>query len=429
MRYEPIDPALFKNNRTRFISALPNNSIAIFHSNDQMPKNADQLMKFKQNSDLFHLCGIDQEETVLTILKRSKKIIENLYIRETNDTIKVWEGEKLTKEKATKISNINNVIWNKSFKDDIREVLKSKNIGSVYLNSNEHPRATIIVESRDARFKKWIQRHFPNKLYKKCADLLYKIRAVKNPQEINLIQKACNITHMGVNRVLKTLKPGRYEYEIEAEIIHEFLINKSSGFAYDPIIASGKNACILHYGDNNKICNDGDVVLMDFGAEYANYASDLTRCFPVGGRFTKRQKRVYNSVLRVMQQAQKLLRPGVILADYEKMVGEIMERELVELGLISIKEINTPNNYTPAYKKYYMHGTSHHLGLDVHDVSSPDNPLCEGMVLTCEPGIYIPEEGLGIRLENNILIGEKENTNLMENIPIEANEIEDLLSI
>ncbi len=428
MRYAPIDPMLFKNNRSRFIKSLPNNSIAIFHSNDQMPKNADQLMKFKQNSDLFHLCGIDQEETVLTVLKDDNQITEAVYIRETNDLIKVWEGKKLTKEKAKKISGINNIVWNKHFKDEIIKNLNNSNISSVYLNSNEHPRATIVVESRDARFKKWISEKYPNKRYRKCSDLLYPIRSVKNNHEINLIKQACDITSLGVSRVLKILKPGIYEYEIEAEIIHEFLINKSSGFAYDPIIASGENACILHYGDNNKICKDGDVVLMDFGAEYANYASDLTRCFPVNGKFSKRQKDVYNSVLSVMKQAKKVLRPGVMLVEYEKMVGQMMEKELVDLGLISINEIKN-SKHIPAYKKYYMHGTSHHLGLDVHDVSEPNSSISEGMVLTCEPGIYIPEEKLGIRLENDILIGEIENTDLMKDIPIEAEEIESLLNI
>tara|TARA_B100001142_G_scaffold320817_1_gene366502 strand:- start:579 stop:1760 length:1182 start_codon:yes stop_codon:yes gene_type:complete len=393
-----------------------------------MPKNADQLMKFKQNSDLFHLCGIDQEETVLTILKENNKITETIYIRETNDLIKVWEGEKLTKDSAKKISGIKNIVWNKHFKDEIIKSLSKANISSIYLNSNEHPRATVLVESRDARFKKWIFEKFPNKKYNKCSELLYPIRSIKNKLEIALIRQACNITHLGVNRVLKVLKPGIHEYEIEAEIIHEFLINKSSGFAYDPIIASGENACILHYGDNNKVCKKGDVVLMDFGAEYANYASDLTRCFPVSGKFTKRQKDVYNSVLSVMKQAQKVLRPGVVLTEYEKMVGKMMEKELVDLGLITMSEIKNSKN-TPAYKKYYMHGTSHHLGLDVHDVSKPDKPISEGMVLTCEPGIYIPEEKLGIRLENDILIGEFENTDLMKKIPIEADEIEELLNI
>ena len=303
-----------------------------------------------------------------------------------------------------------------------------KNTTIVYLNSNEHPRANIVVESRDARFKKWFQNKFPNQIIKKAAHILYPIRAVKQEQEIALIEKACNITQLGVQRVLKFLKPGVFEYELEAEILHEFIKNRASGFAYEPIIASGKNACVLHYNSNNKICKRGDVVLMDFGAEYANYSSDLTRCFPVSGRFTTRQRNVYNSVLSVFKRAKQILKPGVLLKDYEKEIGKLMEKELVDLKLLSINEIKNCTS-SSAYKKYYMHGTSHHLGLDVHDVSGPDQPLCEGMVLTCEPGIYIPEEGIGIRLENDILIGKTQNKDLMENIPIEPEEIEDLLNI
>ncbi len=426
MIYKEINPELFKNNRCDFFSLLPNNSIAIFNSNDLMPKNADQLMSFKQNSDLFYLSGIDQEETILVLINNGGKTSEFLFVRETNETIKIWEGEKLSKNRAKKISGIDAVFWNTEFKKVLPTLMGG--VKKIYLNSNEHPRANVVVESRDARFKKWIKSQYPNHIYKKSAELLYGIRAVKKDIEIDLIRKACKITKMGVERVCKHLKPNIYEYEIGAEIIHEFLINRATGFAYDPIIASGHSACILHYGSNHQICKDGDVVLMDFGAEYANYASDLTRCFPVNGRFTKRQKNVYNSVLHVMNEAKKLLQPGLFLADYEKSVGELMEKELVELGLLSLNDVKNFKT-TPAYKKYYMHGTSHHLGLDVHDVSNPDLPLQEGMVLTCEPGIYIPEEGLGIRLENDILIREGGNIDLMDDIPIEAGEIEDLLNI
>lgn len=426
MRYTAIDSQLFIHNRNGFLAKMKKNSVAIFHSNDLMPKNADQLMKFKQNSDLFYLSGVDQEETVLVIIKGEGGAEELLFLRETNEKIKIWEGEKLTKKNATSISGIEAVIWNSEFEKSISKFVNKAS--TVYLNSNEHPRANIVVESRDARFKKWIKNQFPNKKYEKCSDILYENRAIKHQYEVQLIQRACDITELGVKRVLKYLKKGVYEYEIEAEIIHEFLKNKASGFAYDPIIASGSNACILHYGSNNSRCKEGDVVLMDFGAEYANYASDLTRCFPVSGRFTSRQRSVYNSVLRVMRQASKLLKPGVLLAEYEKRVGKLMEKELYELGLLSIKEIKN-DKHGLAYKKYYMHGTSHHLGLDVHDVSNPEKPLSEGMVLTCEPGIYIPEEGLGIRLENDILIAEGGNIDLMAKIPIEADEIEDLLNI
>ena len=426
MKYKRIPCELFSKNRIRFSEQMTNNSIAIFNSNDLMPKNADQEMAFKQNSDLFHLSGIDQEETILLIIKHDDCVSEHLFIRETNDYIKVWEGEKLSKKQASKTSGISLVDWHTDFKNILCNYMKKTS--SVYLNSNEHPRANIVVETRDARFKKWFQNKFPNHIIKKAADILYPIRAVKQAAEIALIEKACNITRLGVDRVLKFLKPGVFEYEIEAEILHEFIRNRASGFAYEPIIASGSNACVLHYNSNNKMCKNGDIVLMDFGAEYANYASDLTRCFPVSGRFTTRQRNVYNSVLRVFKNAKKILKPGVLLKDYEKEVGKLMEKELVDLGLLSINEIRNDKS-SPAYKKYYMHGTSHHLGLDVHDVAGPNQPLCAGMVLTCEPGIYIPEEGIGIRLENDILIGKTKNKDLMGNIPIEAEEIEDLINI
>jgi Xaa-Pro aminopeptidase len=426
MRYREIDNKLFKKNRLQFSELLLNNSIAIFNSNDLMPKNADQLMAFKQNSDIFYLSGIDQEETILVIIKKHHQINVFLFVRETSETLKIWEGEKLSKEKAKDISGVDTVFWNTDFESMLPELMI--NIENIYLNSNEHPRANIVVETRDARFGKWMKSKYPKHIYKKSANLLHGLRSVKKSEEINLIQHACNITKKGVERVCRHLKPGIFEYEIEAEIIHEFLINNSRGFAYDPIIASGGNACILHYGSNNDICDDGDLVLMDFGAEYANYASDLTRCFPVSGRFNKRQKEVYNSVLRVMNSAKALLKPGVFLHDYEKDVGSLMEKELVDLGLISMKDI-AEFKTTPAYKKYYMHGTSHHLGLDVHDVSNGNEPLKEGMILTCEPGIYIPKENLGIRLENDILIKSSGNIDLMEDIPIAAEEIEDMLNI
>jgi Xaa-Pro aminopeptidase len=426
MRYRNIDPNLFKSNRSELFKLLNNNSIAIFNSNDLMPKNADQLMSFKQNSDIFYLSGIDQEETILVLIKYDEKMEEVLFVRETNENIKIWEGAKISQEGAKNISGINKVFWNTQFKSMLPSLIEK--VKTIYLNSNEHPRANVVVETRDARFTKWIKSKCPNYIYEKSAPLLHGLRSIKKSEEINLIQHACDITKMGVERVCRRLKPGVFEYEIQAEIIHEFLLNKSRGFAYDPIIASGGNACILHYDSNNDMCNDGDLVLMDFGAEYANYASDLTRCFPVNGRFNKRQKDVYNSVLTVMNEAKKLLKPGVFLSDYEKDVGALMERELVELGLISIKDI-AEFQKTPAYKKYYMHGTSHHLGLDVHDVSNPSKPLEEGMVLTCEPGIYIPEENLGIRLENDILIQKSGNIDLMEKIPITVEEIEDMLNM
>ena len=426
MRYNTIDSQLFKKNREKFAYNMPTNTTAIFNSNDLMPKNADQLMAFKQNSDLFYLSGVDQEETILIIIKNSSSFRSILFIRETNDTIKIWEGAKLSKNDAGAVSGINKIFWNTDFESKIGSIMGQNN--TVFLNSNEHPRATITVETRDARFTKWIKAKFPKHIYKKSADIMYPIRAIKSHEEVSLIQRACDITKIGVSKVISILKPGIYEYEIEAEIIRDFLLNKSRGFAYDPIVASGPNACILHYGSNNKICKDGDVVLMDFGAEYANYASDLTRCFPVNGKFTKRQKKIYNAVLNVMKKAKNMLKPGIFLSEYEKQVGSLMEKELIDLGLISTRDL-VKSVGTPAYKKYYMHGTSHHLGLDVHDVSGPNQILSEGMVLTCEPGIYVPEEGIGIRLENDILITSNGHVDLMSDIPIEADEIEGLMNI
>ena len=425
MRYKRISSELFINNRLRFAKKMNSNSIAIFNSNDLMPKNADQNLPFFQNSDLFYLSGIDQEESLLMIVKNDTGISSHLFIRETNDLIKVWEGEKLDKNYASKISGINDVCWDKEFEKALN--IYASECSVIYLNSNEHPRAEIIVETRDARFEKWIKNKFPNKTYKKSADILYPLRAVKNDLEIELIKTACDITARGVKRVMSFLKPGIMEYEIEAEIVHEFLKSGSRGFAYDPIIASGQNSCVLHYNNNNKVCVSGDVILLDFGAEYGNYCSDLTRCFPVNGRFSDRQRQVYSSVLRVMKSAKKLLCPGLNLKEYEINVGKLMEKELLDLKLISLNDIKKQKDL-PAYKKYYMHGTSHHLGLDVHDVCGLNQSLQPGMVLTCEPGIYIPEEGFGIRLENDIVIGYSGNIDLMSKIPIEIEEIEEILN-
>ena len=426
MRYEKIGSQLFKGNRSLFVEKMREKSIAVFNSNDLMPKNADQNMPFKQNSDLFYLTGIDQEESILMMVKRPSEVLIYLFIKETNENIKIWEGEKLSKNMASEISGIDNIEWLSKFEKKLAQ--HTQECTSFYLNSNEHPRANIVVESRDERFKKWLKNKYPNHIVKKAADILYPIRAIKKPQEISMVKKACEITKKGVIRVLGFLKPGVLEYEIEAEILHEFVRSGARGFAYDPIIASGANACVLHYNTNNQVCQNGDIILMDFGAEYANYASDLTRCFPVNGRFTKRQKKVYNSVLRVLNGSKKLLRPGLLLSDYEKNVGHLVEKELVDLKLLSIKDLGVGSAH-PAYKKYFMHGTSHHLGLDVHDVSAPNQVLEKGMILTCEPGIYIPEEGLGIRLENDILIGPDSNVDLMGDIIIEAEEIEDAMNI
>jgi len=428
MKYLPINNHLFIDNRARFVSIMKEGSLAVFNSNDIMPTNADGLMPFRQNNDLFYLSGIDQEESIVVIFPATKdeKHKEILFLKETSDEIAIWEGAKLTKEGASKVSGIQTVYWLSEFEDVFKELMEETN--TVYLNSNEHLRAKVVVETRDARFTKWFEKTYPMHKIEKSAPLSEQLRAVKSETEVELIRFACNITARGFRRILEFIKPGVMEYEIEAEILHEFLCNRSSGHAYSPIIASGFNACVLHYIDNNQKCEDGDVILMDFGAEYANYASDMTRSLPVNGKFTKRQRAVYEAVLSVMKSATQLLVQGTILKEYHVEVGLLMEKELVDLGLITMEDIKSQDEEMPAYKKYFMHGTSHFLGLDVHDVGDWEKPIEAGNVFTCEPGIYIREENLGIRLENDILVTEKGPIDLMGDIPIESDEIEALMS-
>ncbi|MEW6467535.1 MAG: aminopeptidase P family protein [Bacteroidota bacterium] len=428
MKYSSIDAALFIENRKRFAKKLKPNSLAVFNSNDIMPTNADGTMGFRQNADLFWLSGIDQEESILVIYPDAKSPAhrEILFLKETNEHIAVWEGHKYTKEEATATSGVRTVYWMSQFFSVFNTLMGE--CAHVYLNTNEHARAFIEVETRDARFIKWCRERYPLHDYQRSAPIMHSLRAIKSKQEVALIQEACHITEKGFRRLLGFVKPGVWEYEIEAELVHEFVRNRSKGFAYGPIIASGRNACVLHYTDNNRQCKAGDVLLLDVAAEYANYASDLTRCLPVSGKFTKRQKNVYNAVLRVMRAAVSMLRPGNTLDSYHKAVGELMEEELVKLRLLTRSDIKKQNPEWPAYKKYFMHGTSHYLGLDVHDVGSRYTPFAEGMVFTCEPGIYIPRENLGIRLENDILITKKGPVDLMKNIPVEAEEIEELMN-
>jgi len=422
-----LGSSLYKKNRSKLLKDLPKNALCVFESNDQMPTNADGLMPFRQNNDLLYLTGIDQEETSLVVFPDAKhdEHKEILFIKKTSKEIEVWEGRKLSIKEAQKISGIKTVIWNDDYLNTLFTLINQSDC--VFLSSNEHPRANVVVESRNQRLAKILKNKFSSTLFDRSAPIMHKLRSIKETEEINTIKRACGITKSGFNRILKFIKPGINEHNIQAELIHEFINMGSKGFAYEPIIASGLSACILHYTDNNKLLNEGDVILMDFGAEFKNYASDLTRCVPVSGRFTKRQRDVYNSVLNVMRGAKKLLQPGVYLHEYEKIVGGLMEEELVNLGLISMQEIKNQGKH-PAYKKYFMHGTSHHLGLDVHDVSDAKAPLVEGMVLTCEPGIYIPEENLGIRLENDVLISKNGPIDLMDDIQIEAEEIEELMN-
>jgi Xaa-Pro aminopeptidase len=426
MKYNSLNKDIFNKNRALFSQKFEKNSLAIFNSNDIMPTNADGTMPFKQNSDLFWLSGIDQEESVLIIVNNNSAFEELLFLKETNEHIAIWEGAKLSKLEAQKNSGIQKVYW----LDELEHFLKDKifEIDNVYLNKNIHARSSSEVQTRDDRFRNKIKNQFPNKKIKEIAPLMHKLRFIKSNLEVELMQHACNITEKGLRRILPIIKPGIMEYEIEAELMHEFLSNRSTGFAYQPIIGSGSDSCVLHYIENNKKCLDGDVLLMDFGAEYANYASDLTRTVPVNGVFSARQRNVYNAVHRVMKQATNMLRPGTDHKKMQQEVVKIMEGELITLGLFDRHDIKKQDPKNPLFKKYFMHGTSHSLGLDVHDVGDTSAPMAEGMVFTCEPGIYIRDEGIGIRLENDILITKGDPNDLMKNIPIEIDEIEELMN-
>ncbi len=428
MRYPPIDKELFVSNRKRLSKELKSISISIFTAIDSMPTNADGTMAFKQNSDLYYLSGIDQEESILVIYPdfHDKKLREILFLRETNDEIAIWEGHKYTKKQAREASGIDTIFWLSEFNKVFNTLMVEAEY--VYLNTNEHIRAVVEVQTRTARFLEWCKQKYPLHKYERSAPLLHKLRAIKSDLELAAIKTACDITEKGFRRILQFVKPGVTEYEIEAEYVHEFLSNRSRGFAYTPIVASGFNACVLHYIDNGMECKSGDVLLMDVGAEYANYNADMTRSIPVSGKFTKRQKAVYNAVLSVKREAIKMLAPGNTIPEYHKEVGKLMESELLELKLIDKTDIKNQEESNPAYKKYFMHGTSHHLGLDVHDVGNVYRKMEAGMVFTVEPGIYIREESLGIRLENDVVITEGGLNDLMANIPIEAEEIEDLMN-
>ena len=429
MKYDRINSKLYISNRAKFSAQMQQGTLAVFNSNDIYPVSADSTMPFQQHRDILALSGVDQEESILVLFPNASNPAhrEVLFLKETSDLIAIWEGEKLTKQAAFETSGIKTVYWLQQFPTIFKQIMAEAS--GIYLNTNEHLRANTEVETREDRFIKKVKQDFPAHQVFKAAPIMHKIRSIKHNLEIELMQRACKITEAGVRRLLGFIKPGVWEYEIEAELAHEFLRNRSKGFAYTPIVASGKNACVLHYIENNQQCKDGDVILLDVGAEYANYSSDLTRCIPVNGKFTTRQKEVYNAVLHVKKEAEKLLVPGTIMAEYHKQVGHLMEEQLVNLGLISMEDIKTQNPDWPAYKKYFMHGTSHFLGLDTHDVGLWHEPIQAGMVFTCEPGIYIPEEGLGIRLEDDLVVQETGAPfNLMKDIPLEAEEIEALMN-
>ena len=429
MKYHPIDSSLFVKNRQKFMARMKPASLAVFNSNDIYPISADSTMPFQQHRDIFYLSGVDQEESILVLFPDATdpKHREVLFLRETNAHIAVWEGEKLTKERAFAVSGIKTVYWLKDFDKVFFDLMTEAD--TIYFNTNEHYRQAVETETREARFIKSCKEKYPAHQVAKSNPILQEIRGVKEPEELDLMRTACGITEKGFRRVLSFVRPGVWEYEIEAEYLHEFIRNRSQGFAYTPIIASGNNANVLHYIENNQQCREGDLILMDVGAEYANYSSDMTRTIPVGGRFTDRQKEVYQAVLRVKDEATKMLVPGTIWAEYHKEVGKIMTSELLGLGLLDKADVQNEDPDWPAYKKYFMHGTSHHIGLDTHDYGALKTPMKPDMVFTVEPGIYIPDEGFGIRLEDDVVIQENgEPINLMENIPIEADEIESLMN-
>lgn len=428
MRYLPIGKDLFIQNRNRFTALLKPNSLAVFTSNDVMPTNADGTMPFRQNNDIFYLSGIDQEESILLLFPDypDPKFREVLFVTETNEHIAVWEGHKYTREEAYETSGIKTVFWLSQFEQTFNTLMAQA--GHVYLNANEHIRNASVTETRGMRFTKWCKEHYPLHEYERAAPLMHELRPIKSAVEIDQLQKACDITEQGFRRVLNFVKPGVMEYEIEAEFIHEFVRNRSRGFGYTPIIASGGNACVLHYIENDAECKDGDLILFDVGAEYANYNADMSRTIPVNGRYTRRQKEVYDAVLHVQREAFKLLRPGNTIPEYHKQVGELMTEQLIKLGLLDKTDVKNQHPDQPAYKKYFMHGTSHHLGLDVHDVGNVFRKFEKGMVFTVEPGIYIPDEKIGIRLENDVVITDEGIFDLMRNIPIETDEIETLMN-
>jgi Xaa-Pro aminopeptidase len=428
MKYSPINNQLFARNRQSFSKLLKKTSLAIFNSNDEYPRSGDQTYPFKQNADIFYLSGIDQEQTILLLFPNCPNPLytEVLFLRQTDENIAIWEGHKYTKKDASQTSGIKSVYWIQDFWNILSTIIHY--CDTIYLNTNENDRYTHGVPYRDLRFIKEIKDRFPLHHYERAAPLLRDLRAVKSDIEVELTKKACSITRDTFIRVLKFVNPGVKEYEIEAEIIHEFIRQGASGHAYNPIIASGANANVLHYNDNNQTCKDGEVILFDFGAEYGNYNADMSRSIPVNGTFTKRQKDVYNAVHRVMNAAKKMLVTGTEWNKYQDEVGKIMESELIGLGLLDKHDVSKQNPAMPLYKKYFMHGTSHHLGIDVHDFASRYKPFEAGNILTCEPGIYIPEENLGIRLENNILITENGNIDLMADIPLDADEIEEIMN-
>ncbi|RYX82665.1 M24 family metallopeptidase [bacterium] len=427
MRYVQLPATFFTTNRERLVAMIPEKSLVVLNANDIMPTNADGSMGFMQNSDLYYLSGVDQEDTILLLFPGASdpKRREVLFVRETNEYLATWEGAKLSKEEGRAVSGIETVLWLSDFDRVFRDLMFEAE--TLYLNSNEHVRAGNPVQTRDSRFIETVRNQYPLHRLARIAPMIYRMRMIKSPEEVEALREATRSTEAGFRRVLQFVKPGVTEYDVEAELSHEYIKRRSRGFSYPPIIASGLNACVLHYLENNATCEDGEMLLMDVAAEYAYYHSDMTRTIPVNGKFTPRQRQVYEAVLRVLRACSKMLRPGVIPSEYQEEVNKIMEAEIIGLGLIDPEEVAKQDPDKPLYKKYFMHGVSHQIGLDVHDVYDPTLPYAEGMVLTVEPGIYIREEKLAVRLENLILIGRDDNEDLMEGVPLEADEIEALM--
>ena len=424
MRYEPIPTALFALNRERLAKLLPPNSLVVLNANDIPPANGDGTLAMMPNSDLFYLSGVEQEQTILVLYPDAdeEEHREILFVRQPTPELELWEGHKLAKDEARTVSGIKRVRWLSEFPRLFHRLMCE--CDHVFLNTNEHKRAVVEVQSRDARFIEEIRAKYPIHDYRRLAPLLHRLRAVKSEAEISLIRRACAITAAGFDRVLRFTRPGVLENEIEAEYAHEF-IRQGSRFAYQPIIAAGPNACHLHYIRNSHRCAGGQLLLLDVAASYANYNADLTRTIPINGRFTPRQRRVYLAVLRILRHCVKGLIPGRKLKDWQKDAEQYTQKELVDLGLLTMAQIKKQNPDEPALKKYFMHGVGHPLGLDVHDVGITTEPLQPGWVMTVEPAIYIREEGFAVRLENNIWITEQGPVDLMANIPIEPDEIEE----
>ena len=429
MRYTPLSSDFYRSTRAKFMDAISQGGLAVFNSNDIYPISADSTMPFQQHRDIFYLCGIDQEESILLLFPDAKNPNhrEVLFVKKTNNHITVWEGAKISQKEATNISGVKTVLWTDDFKLLFNQLTKEAK--AIYFNTNEHYRANVETQTREDRFIKWAKKKYPTHQHEKSNFILQRLRSIKNKEEIDQIQQAINITEKGFRRILNFVKPGVWEYEIEAEFANEFIKNRSKGFAYSPIIASGQNNNILHYIQNNSKCQPGDLILIDVGAEYGNYSSDMTRTIPVSGKFTPRQRAVYVAVQKIVEESMQLLVPGTQIKEYNNEVGKIMTSALIDLGLLNKKDSKIKDKKNPAYKKYFMHGTSHHLGLDTHDYGLIEEPIEPNMVLSVEPGIYIPEEGFGIRIEDDILVKNEDGPmNLTKNIPKDPDQIEKLMS-